>query len=146
MHFKQILVVKETRKNEGRVALTPQAVATLARLGYRVLIEADAGVNAGFTNAEYIDSGAAIFTFNSSGFPLDTFIVRVLRPSKEKKKLPDEKVHVWRRCPAGFHFVKEHLSHIPPSKAHPGGLVTTVHEHCAANPSHKDQLSHGEIQ
>lgn len=64
----------------------------------------------------------------------------------EKKKLPDEKVHVWRRCPAGFHFVKEHLSHIPPSKAHPGGLVTTVHEHCAANPSHKDQLSHGEIQ
>jgi len=27
MHFKQILVVKETRENEGRVALTPQAVA-----------------------------------------------------------------------------------------------------------------------
>lgn len=39
MYFKQILVVKETRENEGRVALTPQAVATLARLGYRVLVE-----------------------------------------------------------------------------------------------------------
>ncbi len=63
----------------------------------------------------------------------------------EKKNLPHEKVHEWRRCGAGFHFVKEHISHIPPSKKHPGGLVTTVHEHCAANPSHKDLLSASEI-
>jgi hypothetical protein len=64
----------------------------------------------------------------------------------ENKNLNSEKVHLWRRCPAGFHFVKEHISHIPPSKTHPQGYITTVHEHCAANPSHKDQISHSEIK
>lgn len=66
---------------------------------------------------------------------------------KSNKKNPTgEKVHAWRRCAAGFHFVKEHITHVPPSKKHPDGFVTKVREHCAANPSHKDQLSHGEIQ
>ncbi len=93
MHFKQILVVKETRENEGRVALTPQAVTILAGLGYRVLVEADAGVKAGFTNAEYINSGAEIFVLSSSGLPPDTFIVRVLRPSKERELMENELFH-----------------------------------------------------
>lgn len=30
-----------------------------------------------------------------------------------------EKVHPWRRCSKGAHFVKEHDIHHPPSKEHP---------------------------
>lgn len=52
-----------------------------------------------------------------------------------------EKVHPWRFCQKGKHFVKEHSENIPPSKAHPEGMTVIVHEHCASNPSHKDELS-----
>ncbi len=56
-----------------------------------------------------------------------------------------KKAHQWRRCPIGQHFVKEHVTHIKPSKKHPDGLVK-VGEHCANNPSHKEELSYDEIQ
>lgn len=58
----------------------------------------------------------------------------------------EEKAHRWRRCPIGKHLVREHLEHIPPSKTHPNGMTTIRHEHCANNPSHKDELSYDEIQ
>lgn len=57
-----------------------------------------------------------------------------------------EKAHPWRRCPIGEHFVKEHLENIPPSKSHPHGIIITRHDHCATNPSDKDELSFDEIQ
>ncbi len=56
-----------------------------------------------------------------------------------------KKAHPWRRCPIGQHFVKEHIIHIKPNKKHPDGLVK-VHEYCANNPSHKEELSYDEIQ
>lgn len=57
----------------------------------------------------------------------------------------DEKVHPWRFCEKGRHFVSEHIEKIPPSKTHPEGSTTIVHEHCAINPSHKDELGSYEI-
>jgi hypothetical protein len=60
--------------------------------------------------------------------------------------LLEKKAHPWRRCSIGKHLVREHPVHVPPSKNHPGGVVTTWHEHCATNPSHKEELSYAEIQ
>lgn len=65
-----------------------------------------------------------------------------LKTTVEKEK----KVHFWRRCPMGKHLVRKHLKHISPSKTHPEGMVTTIQEYCAYNPSHKDELSYDEIQ
>lgn len=48
----------------------------------------------------------------------------------------DDKSHPWRRCAKGKHFVKEHLLH----------GTRKVREHCASNPSHKEELSYEEIQ
>ncbi|CAM2770998.1 hypothetical protein LEWO105114_02135 [Legionella worsleiensis] len=93
MHFKQILVVKETLHEEKRVALTPKIVGMLVNMGYRVFVETDAGLNAGFANAEYINAGAELFSLTSSGFPANTFIVRVLRPSKERELIENEHFH-----------------------------------------------------
>lgn len=60
---------------------------------------------------------------------------------------PDgDKIHPWRICPIGKHFVKKHIVHIPPSKEHPDGETIERHEHCATNPSKKDILSFDEIQ
>lgn len=56
------------------------------------------------------------------------------------------KAHPWRRCAIGKHFVREHITHRSPNKQNSNGVVATVHEHCADNPSHKDELSYDEIQ
>jgi hypothetical protein len=56
-----------------------------------------------------------------------------------------KKAHPWRRCSMGEHFVREHSVHIPPSKKNPKGSISIRHAHCAANRSHKDELSYDEI-
>ncbi len=55
------------------------------------------------------------------------------------------KAHPWRKCSIGKHLVREHIVHVHPSKTHPDGKVATWHEHCASNPSGKDELSYAEI-
>jgi hypothetical protein len=55
-------------------------------------------------------------------------------------------VHRWRTCPYGEHWVRTHPLHVPPSKRHPAGVITTRREHCARNPSGKDELYPDEIQ
>jgi len=37
----------------------------------------------------------------------------------EQQKQSDNKLHPWRICPIGKHFVKKHIEHIPPNKKHP---------------------------
>lgn len=69
--------------------------------------------------------------------------------TKIRKKEPRQrkgKVHPWRLCPAGEHWVITHPMHVPPSKRHPDGCVTTRHGHCAHNPTGKDQLYPDEIK
>ena len=66
--------------------------------------------------------------------------------SKNEIVSDDDKIHPWRICPIGKHFVKKHIVHIPPSKEHPDGQIVERHEHCAINPSKKDILSFDEIQ
>ena len=53
-------VLRELRKNERRVALTPQNVQVLSKLGLDVHIEDQAGVRSGFTNAHYESAGGVI--------------------------------------------------------------------------------------
>lgn len=64
----------------------------------------------------------------------------------KQQNTSDDKIHPWRICPIGKHFVKKHIVHIPPSKEHPDGETIERHEHCATNPSKKDLLSFDEIQ
>lgn len=53
-------VPKETFPGESRVALVPTVLPTFKRIGATVIIEAGAGMSAGFTDAEYTDKGAKI--------------------------------------------------------------------------------------
>jgi Transglycosylase SLT domain len=73
-------------------------------------------------------------------------IKRKPRPPKKKRKPKPPPVHPWRICPYGEHWVKTHPMHVPPSKTHPDGSITTRHQHCAHNPSGKDQLYPDEIR
>lgn len=51
-----------------------------------------------------------------------------------------------RRCGRGRHLVREHIVQVHPSKTHPDGEEAIWHEHCANNPSGKDELSYLEIK
>jgi hypothetical protein len=70
------------------------------------------------------------------------------RRSKNMPKAPtsDKPIHPWRVCPYGEHQVVEHPKENRPSKVHPDGSTSTVHWHCASNPSGKDQLYPPEIR
>ena len=76
---------------------------------------------------------------------MTTTDAEIFKHERLEKAAKDDKAHPWRACPLGQHFVRMHIEHIPPSKAHPQGEIITRHEHCAHNPSHKDMLSLDEI-
>ena len=51
-------IPKEIKNNENRVALTPAGVQSLVAKGHEVLIETNAGLGSGFTDADYEKQGA----------------------------------------------------------------------------------------
>ncbi len=57
-----IAIPKEIREGEKRVALVPDIINKLKRLGFDVVIESGAGVNSQATDAEYTKAGASIST------------------------------------------------------------------------------------
>jgi len=53
-------VPKEIKNNEYRVGLTPKSVAEITSIGNDVYVESNAGFEIGYTNQNYIESGAKI--------------------------------------------------------------------------------------
>ena len=80
-------VPREVRDFEGRIALTPEAVATLVSAGSRVLIEQDAGVLSGFSNEQYQQAGAEIVPDAAALYGGATLIVKVKEPQRSELPL-----------------------------------------------------------
>ncbi|MDF1666940.1 MAG: NAD(P) transhydrogenase subunit alpha, partial [Planctomycetota bacterium] len=74
-------VPKETFEGENRVALTPDAVATLIKAGFEVYIESQAGLAAGFTDESYTKKGAKVQAERSEIFSKAKIIAQVQTPS-----------------------------------------------------------------
>jgi len=55
-----LAVPKETWPGERRVALVPETVKALAKGGIEVIVEAGAGVSAGFEDESYVTAGATV--------------------------------------------------------------------------------------
>ena len=53
---------KEIKNNEYRVGLTPAVVQSLVSNKNDVIIEKEAGLGSGFSDANYLDAGARIVT------------------------------------------------------------------------------------
>ena len=58
----KIGVLKEIKDNEKRVAITPNVVSKIKKLGYEVLIENNLGSESNFYDDQYIDNGAEVTT------------------------------------------------------------------------------------
>lgn len=77
---------KEAYFQEKRICLTPDAVNTIVNNGHRILIEKDAGLEAGFTDREYSDAGAKITADKEEVFGCP-IILKVEPPTLEELKM-----------------------------------------------------------
>ena len=74
-------VPKETARGERRVALVPELVPKLAAAGLTVVVEAGAGMEAGFTDESYLQKGAQI---QREVLAQADIVLKVRRPSAEE--------------------------------------------------------------
>lgn len=72
--------VKEIKRHEYRVGLTPHCVAAYTNRGHTVMIQAGAGMGAGFRDAEYVSAGARIEADAGRVFAQCDMIVKVKEP------------------------------------------------------------------
>jgi NAD(P) transhydrogenase subunit alpha len=71
-------VPKETFPDERRVALVPLVIASLAKAGLEVVIEAGAGKEAGYPDAAYAEKGARILPDRAAVFGAADILTQVL--------------------------------------------------------------------
>ena len=86
-------VPKEIKPQESRVGLTPNSVKVLKSNGHEILVEDNAGFEAGFDNQQYEKAGAKIVNKAEDIFSDSKIIVKVKEPlSSEIKMIKENQV------------------------------------------------------
>lgn len=80
-------VPREVRPLEGRIALTPQAVASLTQEGATVLVEQGAGGLSGYGDADYEAAGARLVADAAALYGESQLIVKVKEPQRSELPL-----------------------------------------------------------
>lgn len=83
----KIGTVKEIKKHEYRVGLTPTNVSAYVNSGHQVFVQHAAGVEAGFSDEQYIASGAVVKDSAKEVFDESEMIIKVKEPQKEEWSL-----------------------------------------------------------
>lgn len=76
-------IPKEVTFQEKRICLTPEAVNTLTNNGHRILMEAEAGMGANYSDKEYSEAGAEITTDTDKVFSCP-ILLKVEPPTSEE--------------------------------------------------------------
>ena len=71
-------IVKESFPGERRVALVPAVIPSLAKAGCQVVVEAGAGLEAGYLDAAYVEKGARLVPTRAEVFAAADAIFQVL--------------------------------------------------------------------
>ncbi|KXF89320.1 alanine dehydrogenase [Phaeobacter inhibens] len=77
----------EIKPQEFRVGMTPDAAREAVNRGHTVLIQAGAGMGAGFTDEDYTTAGAAIIDTAEEIFATADMIVKVKEPQAVERKM-----------------------------------------------------------
>ena len=84
---------KEIKPQEFRVGMTPHAVREAVAHGHDVIVEKNAGVGAGFPDADYVAAGAKIIDTAEEIFAKADMIVKVKEPQAiERKRLREGQI------------------------------------------------------
>lgn len=78
---------KEIKPQEFRVGITPNAAREAVAHGHTVVVETNAGIGAGFTDADYISVGATIAENAADIFAAADMIVKVKEPQAVERKM-----------------------------------------------------------
>ena len=73
-------VPKEIKNNENRVGMTPSGVQEMTKHGHTVYVQANAGVNSGFSDDAYTAAGAKILPTIEDVYAIAEMIVKVKEP------------------------------------------------------------------
>ncbi|BAZ70368.1 MAG: hypothetical protein KME28_02440 [Pelatocladus maniniholoensis HA4357-MV3] len=84
--MKIIMVPRETREAETRVAATPATVASLVKLGCHVLVQTGAGYYSGFCDQDYDAQGADIVGNDLDVYRNVDLVLYVKRPAEDLEK------------------------------------------------------------
>src|SRR5438309_151068 len=85
--FMIIGVPKEIKGQEYRVALLPSAAYQLIKRGHQVLVERNAGVGAGYPDADYDAAGATLVSDHAAVFEQADLVVKVKEPQPSEYPL-----------------------------------------------------------
>src|SRR3712207_2400496 len=77
-------VPKEIKEQESRVSIQPDGVAELVHRGHEVVVQAGAGVGAGFAHEDYEKAGARVLESADEVFASSDLIVKVKEPIPEE--------------------------------------------------------------
>lgn len=72
--------VREIKKHEYRVGLTPSGTRSFTQRGHEVLVEAGAGTPSGYDDAEYADAGATLVEGPDEIFATCELVIKVKEP------------------------------------------------------------------
>jgi alanine dehydrogenase len=78
---------KEIKPQEFRVGMTPDAAREAVGHGHEVLIQAGAGMGAGFADADYVAAGARLLGTAEEIFAQAEMIVKVKEPQPAERKM-----------------------------------------------------------
>lgn len=80
-----VAVPKESKAFERRVALTPNVIQSLIKAGFQCRVEREAGLAAGFSDAQYESAGASLFADKDSLLDTtDLILVKVNAPTTDE--------------------------------------------------------------
>lgn len=69
-----VAVLKETHPSERRVALIPSGVTQLSKAGCQILVQSGAGVSAGYSDQQFLQSGAKIVNDRQAAFDSEVIL------------------------------------------------------------------------
>lgn len=77
-------IPKEIKNQEYRVGMTPAGVQALVSKGHQVLVQSQAGLGAGFSDADYRSVGAEVLVHASDVYAQADLIVKVKEPQSSE--------------------------------------------------------------
>ena len=89
----KIGVLAEIKDDEKRVAITPNVVSKIKKLGYDIFVENNLGLKANFYNSQYVDKGAEVVS-KDEVYKCD-IILKINKPSEDEViQLSGSQTHV----------------------------------------------------
>jgi alanine dehydrogenase len=80
-------VPKEIKNNENRVALTPAGAAELLKYGHTVFVQESAGMGSGYTDEDYLNTGAKTLPTIEEVYAIAEMIIKVKEPIDSEYQL-----------------------------------------------------------